>query len=112
MKKRKFFIGAAVVLGLLATVQIGRAVYWNSLTSAQKVERVTERMSHWLALSDEQKTRVHSLNEQLAAEKGDARFAFRGACHQHGETPDAAFQKWQEGMKAVLSEEQRRKLRL
>ena len=71
MKRRRILTGLAVAVGLLLTAKAGRAIYWNSLSAEEKVEKMTDRMGRWLALSDGQKPLVLALNRTLAAEKGD-----------------------------------------
>lgn len=110
--KRKILIGLGFVLGLGLVAKAGRSIYWNSLSPDQKVEKMTEKMGRWLALSEEQKPRILELNRTFAAETGDVRKVFRGHrhCQNTGETIDPAFQKWRDGLREVLTEEQEKKL--
>ena len=110
--KRKILVGFGLILGLGLVAKAGRAIYWNSLSPEQKVEKMTEKMGRWLALSDDQKPLVLELNRTLATETGDLRKAFRGhrRCQKAGAPADPAVQKWQDGLREVLTEEQERKL--
>lgn len=112
MKKRKIFTCLAIAAGLFLTVKAGQAIYWNSLSPDQKVEKMTEKMGRWLSLTDEQKPRVLELNRALLAEKGDPWAIFQGGghCRQADAATDPAVQKWRDGMREVLTDEQEKKL--
>ena len=104
MEIKKIIIGGLI----LVVSAIGIKAYAQSkLSEEEKVDRITEKMTQKLNLTDEQKAKVYYIN--LERSKGHQKAYDAG---RKKEIIVLAVQKWETKLKEVLTPEQQKKLKI
>lgn len=104
MEMKKIIIGGLV----LAVSAIGLKAFAHSrISQAEKVERITEKMSRKLSLTAQQKAQVYDINLQRA--KGHQK-AFEAGRDE--EMVKDAVEAWKQSLKDLLTADQQRKIKI
>ena len=115
MKSSKVFKIAAIILGVFAVISVGKGIMWynwSHLTAEEKATKITERMANRLDLTTEQKEKVLALNLEKVRSFDEKTFRMSHHGKSHNGKPNPVYEKWKKEMKAILNEEQERKLKL
>jgi hypothetical protein len=115
MKSNKVFKIAAIILGVFAVISIGKGIMWyrwSSLTLEERATKVTERMANRLDLTTEQKEKVLSLNLEKIKSFDEKDFWKNHHRKDHLGKSSPVYEELKKGMKAILNDEQEKKMKL
>lgn len=115
MKSNKVFKIAAIILGVLAVISIGKGIIWfrwSSLTLEERATKVTERMANRLDLTTEQKKKVLALNLEKIKSFDEKDFWKNHHVKGHHGKSNLVYEEWKKEMKEILNDEQERKMKL
>lgn len=107
MNKKRWITGvAAVILTILAVKGISR-YSWSRLSAEEKAGKITEKMSRYFHLTEEQKGKMYALNLEKIQIFEKAR---NSGQHDRAQWKQLR-QQWKDGIRNVLTSEQQQKIR-